>query len=98
MFKVQEGKGFVFHMSVKRMNRFSILDVLGWYVKSLDLKVSDYLFPRLRGAGRGKTVLNVNLYVGYNASVMVLKRFCLTNGIPMLILHSGQRGMAMVGM
>ena len=56
----------MFHMSGERMNGFSIPDVLEWYVESLGLKVSDYLFPQHRGAGREKTVPNGNLYVGYS--------------------------------
>ena len=48
----QEGKWSVFHMSGEMRNGFSIPDMLCWYIDSLDLRVTDYLFPRLGGAGK----------------------------------------------
>ena len=68
----QEGKGSVFHMSGERINGFKIPDVFVWYMDSLNLKVTDYLFPRLQGAGKGKTAPNGNFYVGYDAFAMLL--------------------------
>ena len=88
----------MFHMSSEMMNGFSIPDVLLWYVESFALKISDYLFPQLRGAQRGRTVQNGNLQVGYNALAMQLKRFCLKNRILVLMMHSARRGVATVVM
>ena len=94
----QEGHGFGFHMTGERMRGFSIPEILAWYADSLDLKDSDYLFPRLRGAGKDSVVKIGHEFVGYSASAMHLKRFCMINGIPVLTMHSGRRGGATVAM
>ena len=43
-------------------------------------------------------VANSNLYLGYSSSALQLKRFCLTNNIPQLTMHSGRGGAATVAM
>lgn len=43
-------------------------------------------------------VTNVNWFVGYSSSALQLQRFCLTNNIPQLTMHSGRRGVASVAM
>ena len=62
------------------------------------MRDGDYLFPGLRGAGKGRVVKIGHKFVGYSASAMQLKRFCMINGIPVLTLHSGRRGGATVAM
>ena len=69
-------------MSGERRNGFSIPNVLCWYIDSLDLRVTDYLFPSLQGAGKRKVVANSGLNVGYSFSALQLKRFCLMNNFP----------------
>ena len=64
---------------------FGMLRVLG-------LRDGDYLFPRLRGAGKGRVVKIGHESVSYSASAAQLKRFCLRNDIPSLTMHSGRRG------
>ena len=54
------------------------------------------MFPRLRGAGKGKVVKIGHQYVCYSASAAQLKRFCAKNDIPVLTMHSGRRGGATV--
>ena len=88
----QEGHGFVFHMTGERMNGFSIPEVVVWYAESLGLRDGDYLFPRLRGAGKGRVAKIGHENVSYSASAAQLKRFCLRNDIPNLTMHSGRRG------
>ena len=73
-------------------------EVLAWYADSLVLKDSDYLFPWLRGAGKDIVVKIGHEFVGYSASAMQLKRFFITNGIPVLMMHSGRRGGATVAL
>ena len=88
----QEGHGFVFHMTGEKMKGFSIPEVLVWYAESLGLRDGDYLFPRLRGAGKGRVVKIGHEYVSYSASAVQLKRFCVKNDIPDLTMHRGRRG------
>ena len=64
----QEGHGFVFHMTGEKMKGFSIPEVLVWYAESLGLRDGDYLFPWLRGAGKGRVVKIGHKYVSYSAS------------------------------
>ena len=65
---------------------------MAWYAESLRLRDGDYLFPQLRGAGKGKVVKIEHQYVCYSASAAHLKRFCAKNDIPVLTMHSGRRG------
>ena len=88
----QEGHGFVFHMTGEKMKGFSIPEVLVWYAESLGLRNGDYLFPRLRGAGKDRVVKIGHKYVSYSVSALQLKRFCVKNDIPNLTMHSGRRG------
>ena len=88
----QDGNGFVFHVSGEKYNGFSIPGVLEWYLESLDLKEKDYLFLRLRNAGRGRVVAQGSRFVGYSTAALQLKQFCLRNAIPVLTMHSGRRG------
>ena len=74
------------------MNGFSIPEVVVWYAESLGLRDGDYLFPRLRGAGKGRVAKIGHENVSYSASAAQLKRFCLRNDIPNLTMHSGRRG------
>ena len=57
-------------MSEEWRNEFSNPDMLCWYIDSLDLRVTDHLFPRLGGAGKRKEVANRGLYVGYSFSAL----------------------------
>ena len=86
------------HLTREKIRGFSIREVLAWYADSLDLKDSDYLFPRLRGAGKDSVVKIGHEFVGYSASAMQLTRFYMINGIPFLTMHSGRRGSATVAM
>ena len=79
-------------MTGKKLKDFSIPEVLMWYVKSLRLNDGDYLFPQLRGAGKGRVVKIGHEFVSYNASALQLKMFCIKNDIPNLTMHSGRRG------
>ena len=88
----QEGHGFVFHMTGEKRKGFSIPEVLVWYAESLGLRDGDYLFPWLRGAGKGRAVKIGHKCVSYSASASQLKRFCVKNDIPDLTMHSGRRG------
>ena len=88
----QEGHGFVFHMTGEKLKDFSIPEVLMWYVKSLGLNDGDYLFPWLRGAGKGRVVKIGHKFVSYNTSALQLKMFCIKNDIPNLTMHSGRCG------
>merc|ERR1712240_514492 len=88
----QEGHGFVFHMTREKMRGFSIPEVVAWYAKSLGLRDGDYLFPQLRGAGKGRVVKIGHKYISYSASAAQLKRFCAKKDIPVLTMRSGRRG------
>ena len=46
-----------------------------WYAESLGLKDGDYLFPWLRGAGKGRVLMIGHKNVSYSASASQLKRF-----------------------
>ena len=58
----------------------------------MGLKDGDYLFPQLRGAGKGRVVKIGREFVSYNASALQLKMFCIKNDIPNLTMHSSRRG------
>ena len=74
------------------MKGFSIPEVVAWYAESLGLRDRDYLFPRLRGAGKGRVVKIGHKNISYSASAAQLKRFCMRNDIPNLTMQSGRRG------
>ena len=82
----------MFHVSGERYKGFSVPEVVKWYVDSVGLSDSDYLFLRFGNTGGGRVVAQGERMVGYSTVAAQLKDFCLRNDIPVLTLHSGQRG------
>ena len=52
----QDGNGFVFYVSGERYQRFSIPEVLDWYLANVKLDENDCLFLRFRKVRKGRVV------------------------------------------
>ena len=64
----------------------------------MGLSDNDYTFPRFRNAGGSRVVAQGERWVGYSIVATQLKEFCLRNDIPVLTMHSGQRGRVTLAM
>jgi hypothetical protein len=92
----QLGQGFVFSMSGKEKAGISIPEMIRWYLVSLDLQESDFLFSRLRGSKMGAVSVG-DKAVAYSTALADLKKVTKRLGMPGITLHSGRIGGATEG-
>ena len=63
----QVGRGARFYLSGDKVGGVCLPEIVGWYVRGLDLKGEDMLFPRMR-QNKGEVVPIKGLGVSYGAA------------------------------
>ena len=94
----QLGRGSKFVIVGDPKRGFSASGVIEWYLRSFGLEGEDFLFPCLRGSGKGKSaVLVKNKAVSYGSALANLQDVCQVLGLPKLTLHSARIGACTAG-
>ena len=92
----QVGRGARFYLSGDKVGGVCLPEIVRWYVRGLDLKGEDMLFPRMRQS-KGEVVPIKGLGVSYGAAASQLKAEVKRLGLGDISLHSGRIGAATVG-
>ena len=87
----QVGRGARFYLSGDKVGGVCLPEIVGWYVRGLDLKGEDMLFPRMRQS-KGEVVPIKGLGVSYGAAAGQLKAEVKRLGLGDISLHSGRIG------